>query len=141
MRAKEFLASIVKHPEFSSIFKVKKPLTVYKSAAYRNPAENRYFKVTVKLVIPVGAYINVPSTQRWNYKDVVGKMRATSAKVVSIKRLRSSEKVTMASSHHSPQFRYWVRKICRPTGPFFWGLEECESGIHFFRTRKEAEAY
>ena len=45
-------------------------------------------------------------------------------------------------SQHDPTFEYRVGEIVRPEYPFSenW-MEECESGIHFFITRVEAENY
>jgi hypothetical protein len=47
-----------------------------------------------------------------------------------------------AVSRHDAGFTYEVGAIVRPVKPFDdnW-QEECTSGIHFFITREEAEAY
>ena len=45
-------------------------------------------------------------------------------------------------SMHDPQFKYTVGQTVKPTGEFNDSLvSECESGIHFFITRQEAEDY
>ena len=64
------------------------------------------------------------------------KCRAEYAKVVEI--YNSKE----AISSHDNSFKYEVGKIVKPKNKFSenW-KEECESGIHFFITKKEAENY
>ena len=45
-------------------------------------------------------------------------------------------------SRHDSQFKYTVGQTVKPTGEFNDSLvSECESGIHFFITRQEAEDY
>ena len=45
-------------------------------------------------------------------------------------------------SKHDPQFKYTVGQVVKPSEAFNDSLvSECESGIHFFITRQEAEDY
>ena len=45
-------------------------------------------------------------------------------------------------SKHDPNFKYVVGETVRPKEAFNDSLvSECESGIHFFITRQEAEHY
>ena len=65
------------------------------------------------------------------------KCRAEFAKVLEI-----PEGVEVAFSSHDSSFEYRVGEIVKPKKPFSdnW-QEECESGIHFFITKIEAENY
>jgi len=83
--------------------------------------------VMVKLLIPANA----------KRSNATGrKCRAEFAKVLEIIGAES------ASSQHDPNFVYKVGDVVKPTEPFNeeWN-NECASGIHFFITRIEAEAY
>jgi len=64
------------------------------------------------------------------------KCRAEYAEVLEI------SEGNVAYSHHDGVFRYEVGKVVKPKDPFSedWKVE-CGSGIHFFITRAEAEAY
>lgn len=68
------------------------------------------------------------------------KCRAEYAEVLEI--TKGSRKLKTAVSNHDGSFKYEVGKTVKPTKPFSdnW-LEECESGIHFFITKIEAERY
>ena len=45
-------------------------------------------------------------------------------------------------SKHDPQFKYTAGQVVKPSEAFNDSLvSECESGIHFFITRQEAEDY
>jgi hypothetical protein len=69
------------------------------------------------------------------------KCRAASAKVLAVY-TKSGRPSKSAVSIHDEDFVYRVGATVKPTGPFDanrW--DECSSGIHFFLTRAEAEAY
>ena len=54
----------------------------------------------------------------------------------------TKEEVLLGYSQHDSNFIYEKGKIVKPTKPFNedrW--KECETGIHFFITLKEAENY
>ena len=69
------------------------------------------------------------------------KCRAEYAKVLSITDM-NGQPVDEAVSSYDPEFTYTPGSTVRPTTPFdddMWN--ECSSGIHFYITRKEAEAH
>ena len=68
------------------------------------------------------------------------KCRAEYAEVLEI--TKGSRKLKTAFSQHNPDFRYKVGETVRPLEAFSddW-MEECESGIHFFISKLEAENY
>jgi hypothetical protein len=68
------------------------------------------------------------------------KCRAECAEVLAL--LKGEEAVTVGYSQHDSDFEYRVGAIVVPAQAFDTNWqEECASGIHFFITREEAEAY
>lgn len=71
------------------------------------------------------------------------KMRASKCEVLSIKTIAYEllPAAQVACSSHEPTFAYEVGAMVRPRTRFSKTLNVCASGIHFFRTRKEAVRY
>ena len=91
-------------------------------------------RVLVKLEIPADA----------RRSNAAGrKCRASKAKVLAIYNMDGSEcSGVEACSIHDASFAYRVGETAEPREPFDEDpLAECASGIHFFITREEAEAY
>ena len=149
MRNQQFVDSIkrVNGSPYCNIYRVCKPLTVYKKAAYaRGVSRSTYSSYAIiKLEIPARALIYYPGDRFAYWSDV--KMRASSAKVISItnylrERNRwSSWKTDKARSSWSPSFVYEVGKTVRPRDKFSRAEISCGSGIHFFRTLEHARSY
>lgn len=119
------------------IYRVNKPLRVFKKViVHRTRPRRVYAKAIATLEIPAGAYLN--STDSY-YFDT--KMRATSAKVISIKKVTGGGYVKRARSLHSAEFTYRPGEVVRPVKPFSYSCEECASGIHFFRSWLDARSY
>lgn len=68
------------------------------------------------------------------------KCRAEYAEILEI--TKGNRNLKTAVSQHDESFKYKVGKTVKPSLPFSddW-MEECDSGIHFFITKIEAEKY
>jgi len=84
-----------------------------------------------KLLIPKGTAVYLTST----------KCRASKAKVLEIKALGRSTTYPEAVSMHHDKFKYKVGATVNARKGLSRKFQQCESGIHFFRTLKEARAY
>lgn len=69
--------------------------------------------------------------------DKTNKCRTSKAKVIKI----YHPTCDVAVSIHNRRFKYRVGRIVQPFEPFCYSIDACASGIHYFRTKKEAEAY
>ena len=87
----------------------------------------------------VGAY------EQTDKRSIRRKLRAEKALVLRIElrypKNNELKLVDCAFSEWDYRFIYRPLKEAIPTHPFSHKLTECESGIHFFLTRKEAEKY
>lgn len=106
-----------------------KDIIVYKKALL---VEQGRKECIVKLLIPAGTLVNV--SQR--------KCRAAKAIVIGIETMRGTpiNSVVPVSSADN-NFKYTYLSVVTPTLPYFTGTEECNTGIHFFRTKREAQRY
>lgn len=116
-------------------------ITCYKKA-YADIDSDNDVDVIIKLLIPKGTKIYC--------LDPKDKHRAASAKVIEITAFKSAEdfgyspggrreRFKSAYSKHDDTFVYTVGKKVKPKYGFSMREDECESGIHFFRTRRGAE--
>lgn len=67
------------------------------------------------------------------------KLRTDEAKVVDIKSF--SMPCTRARSIHEKNFYYVLGETVEPRYPFDPAIRECASGIHFFKTKRQAKRY
>jgi hypothetical protein len=105
----------------------------YKKCTYRGSYENSDFRI-VKLLIPAKAK---------RCSATSNKCRAEYAVVLEILNVNGNKsKLNKVFSIHNPLFVYEIGRIVKPTSPFNSDRgKECTSGIHFFRTFKEAAEY
>lgn len=110
-----------------------KTITVYKKAFFRSPScrpRGQHAIITLRIA---------HNTQRMQPKNY--KCRAASAKVIEIRSMASGRKLSKAYSFHRNEFIYRPGETVRPILPYDPRHKECASGIHFFLTKQEAEAY
>lgn len=93
----------------------------------------------VTMVLPKEAMRNTANLRVGSkYK----KMRASECKVLAIEANgKSLPRSQVACSYWNASFHYRVGRTVKPRRPFNTSFMVCASGIHFFRTRKEAESY
>jgi len=117
-------------------YKLEEDTIVYKKvgvAHYQNDYGNKIVSRygIVKLLIPKGTAVFV----------TCGKCRAAKAKVLEIKALGRTQTFKGGYSLWDTGFKYVVGKTVKPRDKFSMSTNECESGIHFFRTVREARFY
>lgn len=110
----------------SGFFELKKAVTVYKRVALYDA----HAPAIATLEIPRGATVYLTDH----------KCRASSAIVKEITSWNGKQ-VKTAYSKYSSHFKYEVGQKVKPLKKFSYKHNECESGIHFFRTKKEARNY
>lgn len=93
--------------------------------------------IIVTLIIPVGTIINIPTTY-CEYSQHKRKCRAQYAVVADIR--KGYKKLNIAKSNYEYYVYY---KDCEFVFPnrFSYSLATCDSGIHFFFSRKDAIRY
>ena len=89
-------------------------------------------KLIVELCIPKGSIV---------FSINNSKCRTNRAKVISISNIENDKQYDKATSTHDSNFVYEVGKELEIEDFDLMYNVECGSGIHFFRTRKEAEEY
>ena len=120
--------SIAVPVEHGGVFKVlTKEQIVYKALI----SEFNENSVTAKLLLPVGTKVYL----------TYDKCRADQAKVLKMNKLGKAEEVTVARSTFNPRFKYKTGATIKPQFKFSEENSKCASGIHFFRTLKEARKY
>ena len=90
-----------------------------------------YSRVTIKLLLPIETIVNL--TEK--------KCRASRAIVLEITKTGKKDRFVTACSIYDNNFKYVVGETVHPKKPFDMSREQCGSGIHFFRTLKEAREY
>lgn len=121
-----------------------KPIKTFKKV-YIKEGKGKYSTLTkaiIELLIPARATRYQPKNK---------KCRASSAHVIAIYEINKGRRNSLgmktkrriAYSIHNPRFKYEVGKKVKPSGPRFNKdhTQECEAGIHFFLTAKEAANY
>jgi len=86
----------------------------------------------------------IPAAAKRTATPISRKCRAAKAKVLALFSSDGTElpKGAIAFSSHDSTFEYRVGRVVKPVDAFNDDIrEECTSGIHFFITREEAEAY
>jgi hypothetical protein len=88
-------------------------------------------------------YLEIPSHAKRLNAFGSRKCRASEAKVVGVRPCGGRPEWTGQKlvSLHDRTFEYRVGETVTPREPFDESYTECASGIHFFLTREEAEAY
>lgn len=95
------------------------------------------------------ATLEIPrGSQRYQYigridgrKYLEAKCRTSEAKVLSLKTLYADEDVLEATSCHDRSFKYRVGETVYPTNGFALTDETCDSGIHFYMRKRDAERH
>lgn len=104
---------------------------VYKSAYISYTNLYKYRRCTIKLALPVGTEVYVTNH----------KCRADQAKVIKINLIGKKETHKSALSIWDYSFKYVVNNVVTPSKKFSLNQHDCASGIHFFRTLREARDY
>lgn len=126
-------------------FRVWSPRRVYKKVELLmrcpNGVTEYHASGIATLEIPRGARVRLPL---WYWH----KNRASEAKVVKIEYYPSAfgpdltgDKIVSAYAGRDSWFRYVEGNTVKPAFGFDHSLTECSNGIHFFRSRKKAEAW
>jgi len=90
------------------------------------------------------AKLQIPAKAQRTATPIGRKCRASEAKVLAIFDIDGAplKKGAEVASQHDCTFMYAVGAVVRPREPYDGSpWRECTSGIHFFLTREEAEAY
>jgi hypothetical protein len=103
---------------------------VYKGLFYHASRWRNCIRCTAKLLIKKGTRVYLTNT----------KCRAECATVLEITKVKSNIRFTTADSTYLRLFQYHVGKKVIPD-KFSLAYERCASGIHFFRTLREAREY
>jgi len=131
-------------PDVDVLMRLDRSRRVYKTAYSMDDS----MRVIVTLILPAGAIVKAP--YGWFKRDPraveFGKCRASRAQVVGIRELsgrgkRRPKSFKKARSRYNSRFIYRLGATVKPRFRFGVSLLECTSGIHFFHTRSEAEAY
>lgn len=134
---KQFKSSVVRDSDFNKCIVPDGDITGWKKCIYDQETNDwgellEYKTCLVQLLIPKRAL-------RSNAFD--RKCRASYAKVVKVYN-KSGLAYSWYAADNQSRFQYKAGKTVRPRGKFSkeW-MEECESGVHFFISRAEAEDY
>ena len=129
-----------------SVFRVTKPLTMYKKVYKLNDVDTDAIAV---LEVPVGALIHVNIKENGNiafYDEgeflplLTDKVRVNRAFVKRIYSMKSGRDLQKARSFWNRKFIYRTGTMVRPRNKFaMTGL--CASGIHCYRRQKDAKEY
>ena len=118
------------------MIKLKKGVVVYKAAYTKYTNLREKSKVLITLYLPKGTLCRFqPRPGKRQPKN-----RASQAKVRSILNLTTKEQLTRAYAGWDGSL-YQVGKMKKPRRSFDESSDVCASGIHFFATRSQAEAY
>lgn len=115
---------------YNGFYELTQSVIAYKKVYVRRK-DNSLLNAVVTLEIPRGASVYL----------TYDKCRASSAIVKKIEVCGEKTNYRKAYSVYNRSFQYQVGKKVKPDRAFSHLTMECQSGIHFFRTKAEAENY